>query len=84
MNTTPMVSMVLSALALLIYVVCCGVNWSWQLWFLSSIFYLHPYQVIGFVSLMLVLVYDDLVLMKWLWKNVGHKFALYRGGHKAD
>lgn len=84
LNTTPVVSMVLSALALVIYAVCCGVNWSWQVWFLSSIFSEHPYQVIAFVSLMLMLVWDDLVLMKWLWKNVGKKLALYRGVEKSD
>jgi len=83
LNTSPFYSMVLSALALAIYAVCCGTNWSWQFWFLTGIFSDHPYQVIAFVSLMLMLVWADLVLMKWLWKNVGKKLALYRHGEKG-
>ena len=72
-DTSPMMSMVLSALALLIYGTCCFFNWSWQVWFLSGIASTNPYQVFGYVALMSMLVWDDIVLMKWLFKNVVRK-----------
>ena len=72
-DTSPMMSMVLSALALVIYGTCCFFNWSWQLWFLSGIASTKPYQVFGYVALMSMLVWDDIVLMKWLFKNVVRK-----------
>ena len=73
-DTSPMMSMVLSALALLIYGLCCLFNWSWQVWFLTSIFTDKPFQVIGYVALMSMLVWDDIVLMRWLYKNVIRKY----------
>lgn len=75
LNASPFVSMFLSACALAIYFVCCLMNWTWQIWFLGGLFTTSPFQVIGFVALMLMLVWDDLVLMKWLWKNVQRKMS---------
>lgn len=72
-DTSPTMSMVLSALALIIYGLCCLFNWSWQVWFLSGLFQEKPFQVIGYVALMGMLVWDDIVLMKWLFKNVVKK-----------
>merc|ERR1712166_100007 len=73
-DTSPTMSMVLSALALLIYGLCCLFNWSWQVWFLSGLFQEKPFQVIGYVALMGMLVWDDIALMKWLFKNVIRKY----------
>jgi hypothetical protein len=72
-DTSPTMSMILSALALLIYGICCLFNWSWQVWFLSGVFRDIPFQVFGYVALMSMLVWDDIVLMKWLFKNVVRK-----------
>ena len=69
-STAPYVSRALSALSLLIYVTCCGFNWTWQVTYLSGLLWIKPIQVLFYVALMLMLVYDDVVLMRWLWKNM--------------
>lgn len=76
-QTTAFISMTLSALALMIYAACCALNWSWQAWFLSGVFVDHPFQVLAYVGLMAMLIWDDIVLMKWLNYNVGKKYEAY-------
>ena len=76
-DTTPFLSASLSVLALVIYAVCCALNWSWQAWFLSGLAATQPVQVGLYVALMLMLVWDDVVLMRWLAGNAKAKHGQY-------
>jgi len=76
---SPAVSFILSFLALVIYAGCLGINWTWQLGFLyklahSSPSWIHVFFITVYVGLISMVVYDDVVLTQWLWKNV-HKTA---------
>ena len=73
-STSPLVSMVLSALALGIYSACCALNWSWQVWFLLGLVRIKYFQVGAYCLLMSMLVWDDYILMRWLWGNVQKKY----------
>lgn len=70
MDTSFVLKAVLSALALVIYALCCAVNWVWQLFFLSKLVYSQMIPVAIYSGLVLLLVWDDVVLLKWLWSNV--------------
>lgn len=76
---SPSVSLVLSTLALVIYASCLGVNWAWQVQFLYTLALsgpsaLHTAAIAIYLALISLVVYDDVVLVKWLYKNV-HKTA---------
>lgn len=59
---------ILSAAALLIYAGCCSVNWAWQCVQIKKLLWNgHTWPVYSFIALIILVVYDDLVLMKWLW-----------------
>lgn len=72
------VSLVLSFLALLIYAACCSLNWTWHVFYLRRLFLIQPreehWQIFGYICLVLLLVWDDLILMKWLATNVQRKW----------
>jgi hypothetical protein len=64
---------IMSTLALLIYGSCLAVNWTWQLAFLSRLWmgdHRWSLPLYVYVALISLVVYDDVVLMKWLWGNV--------------
>jgi len=79
----PSVSLTLSALALVIYAGTLAVNWSWQVTFLSRLIYspdlgfTHGIAIALYIGLIGLVVRDDLVLVRWLCKNVSKaaKFA---------
>jgi hypothetical protein len=76
LNVTNTTSAVLSALALLIYASCCFLNWSWQVWYISFLATnFHHYSIWLFVAAICFIVYDDLILMKWLYKNALRKLT---------
>ena len=69
----------LSLLALVIYVGCLGANWAWQVGFLcklagSGVSNGHALCIALYLGLISQVVYDDVVLVRWLWRNV-HKTA---------
>merc|ERR1719473_43722 len=72
-------SVTLSALALLIYGSCLGINWTWQLRFLAKLLRspaltsTHLVAIVVYCLLMSMVVLDDVVLIKWLWRNVKQK-----------
>ena len=74
-DTSAALSAALSALAFTIYAGCCALNWSWQVWFLLGLFATQPVPVVLYVALMAMLVWDDIVLMKWLFVNARAKLA---------
>ena len=100
-----------SALALLIYAGCLGVNWLWQVGFMYKLFgsgpsKLHAAAIAIYLALISQVranqpplrprpdgsphnalltpqtisssqvVWDDCVLVRWLWKNVGKQWAV--------
>ena len=79
---SPSVSLILSSLALVIYAGCLGVNWAWQVSFIYKLVLngpsaLHGAAIAIYLGLISQVVYDDVVLTKWLWKNVHKTAALF-------
>jgi len=69
-QTSHLTKFVLSLLALVIYASCCSFNWSWQFFYLKNIFLTNPISVTVYVVVVSMLVWDDLILMKWLYNNL--------------
>ena len=53
-------------MAMWIYVLCCGINWTWQCWFVVRTFPSHSLHIIGYVLLVSLLIRDDVILIRWL------------------
>jgi hypothetical protein len=55
----------LRAFAGVIYVVCCLFSWSWHIWWLytSELWSIYHF---AYISLLFLIVRDDIILMKWL------------------
>lgn len=69
----------MSALALLVYVSCLAVNWTWQVWFLSRLWQSgegHKIKICVYVSVIALVMYDDVVLVGWLRSNARKKLKL--------
>jgi len=61
----------LSAAALTIYSSCLGANWAWQIKFLSSLWAeTHEMGIWIYLAFVSLVVWDDIVLVKWLFTNV--------------
>lgn len=70
MAPSPKQSQIISGLALLIYSTCCLVNWTWQTIYIKKLIFQHyNWTIPVFVPLLLLIVWDDIVLMKWLRQN---------------
>lgn len=66
------VRLLMSALALVIYGGCLAVNWTWQLLFISRIVMEQPsLSLAAYLFLIVFVVWDDCLLLRWLWYNVG-------------
>jgi len=77
---SPAVSLTLSALALAIYASCLGLNWTWQIQFLYRLVLSGPSAIHGafiviYLALISQVVYDDVVLVRWLRANVDKRAA---------
>jgi len=72
-------SLCMSLISLVLYAGCLAINWTWQVRFLWDLWWRNPsvgiYIYIGFMSMV---VYDDVVLVRWLWSNVEHKARAIR------
>jgi hypothetical protein len=70
----------LSSFCLINYILCCVPNWSFQFYNLCfNSFFINNYSLISrllFTSIMTVVVYDDLVLMKYLKDHSFYKDIL--------
>lgn len=63
----------MSAGALAIYAACCGINWTWQVYYSWKLLLSgHTWPLYCYLALICMVVYDDLVLMKWLWYKSTH------------
>jgi len=73
-KTSVGVQVLLSAFALLIYVTCCGINWTWQVYYIHRLIFekdmMYNVPLWVYMFLILFVVWDDIVLMKWLLTTV--------------
>eukprot|EP01063_Lacrimia_lanifica_P022038 TRINITY_DN29748_c0_g1_i1.p1 TRINITY_DN29748_c0_g1~~TRINITY_DN29748_c0_g1_i1.p1 ORF type:complete len:321 (+),score=62.07 TRINITY_DN29748_c0_g1_i1:81-1043(+) len=62
---------VLSAAALVTYVTCCGVNWTWQVMYWTRLWEMQPWNpaLILYAAAIVPIVYDDIYLNRWLMFN---------------
>ena len=61
---------ILSLIALVIYVSCCAINWSWQIYYGIKLWRKEPHwSLIAYACAIVPVVYDDLYLNRWLLFN---------------
>lgn len=69
---------VLSWVALVTFALCCAINWSWQAYYVQSLIRrgLGHWTVYLYVSLISMVIWDDVVLNKWLLNHArGNAFV---------
>jgi len=67
----PKLSLVMSAVAFVVYTGCLAVNWTWQLAFVWRLGTTKPsLPLLVYLALITLVVYDDCILIKWLWRNI--------------
>mmetsp|Transcript_3069 Transcript_3069/g.8799 ORF Transcript_3069/g.8799 Transcript_3069/m.8799 type:complete len:351 (+) Transcript_3069:592-1644(+) len=67
----PSLSYWLSAGALVIYTSCLAANWAWQVHYLTGLWVdTRAYSILAYVGVILLVVWDDVVLVKWLVGNL--------------
>eukprot|EP01063_Lacrimia_lanifica_P039072 TRINITY_DN8479_c0_g5_i1.p1 TRINITY_DN8479_c0_g5~~TRINITY_DN8479_c0_g5_i1.p1 ORF type:complete len:293 (+),score=106.77 TRINITY_DN8479_c0_g5_i1:70-948(+) len=61
----------LSAAALVTYVTCCAVNWTWQVFYWQRLWSLAPWHwsLLAYAAAIVPVVWDDIYLNKWLLFN---------------
>jgi hypothetical protein len=63
-------SRILSLVSLSVYVLCCALNWSWQVLYLRRLLDYHRHwTVYMYMFLICFVMYDDMILNKWLLHN---------------
>jgi len=74
----------MSAGALFIYAGCCGINWTWQAYYSMRLwgYNKNNWPLYAYLALIFLVVYDDLVLMKWLWYKATHVPSAKRDAEK--
>ena len=76
LNFSNLTSALLSLVAGLLYVSCCAINWTWQVWYTRRLIATkNHYSIYIYIACILMVVWDDLVLIKWLVFNVRRKVA---------
>ncbi|KAL1527102.1 hypothetical protein AB1Y20_015785 [Prymnesium parvum] len=71
------VSLCMSIVALGLYGGCLAINWCWQVRFLWGLYRNNPsIGIYIYCTFMSMVVYDDVVLVRWLWNNVQRKARL--------
>jgi len=67
----PKLSLVMSAVAFVVYTGCLAVNWTWQFAFVWRLGTTKPsLPLLVYLALITLVVYDDCILIKWLWRNI--------------
>ena len=71
----------MSAVALVVYTSCLAVNWAWQVQFVASLHARkwaegleHVASIYAYLAAISMVVYDDVVLTKWLLANCKRKW----------
>jgi hypothetical protein len=72
LGVNPSVVRLLSIGALLVYVACCAVNWTWQVAYLRRLIGgpNDHWTIYVYMLLISFVMWDDIVLMRWLRQNV--------------
>ena len=71
LNVSRRMFVTLSILSLIIYASACAFNWAWQVYYVARLISLdNHWSVYVYCALLCVVVYDDIVLNKWLIKNI--------------
>ena len=71
------ISAVLSILAGGIYILCCTVNWTWQIVKITKIIYNRiDYFAYLYILIITALIVDDVILIKWLLYNIKRKLNI--------
>lgn len=74
LGVSAIASRCLSAAAFFVYTTCCAINWTWQARALWDLHVNHRHWTIyAYCFLILFVVWDDIVLNKWLWLNMRRK-----------
>lgn len=70
LGVSPKISKALSFVALCVYVLCCAMNWTWQVHYLSRLIVYHQHwSIYCYMVGICFVMYDDMVLNKWLLQN---------------
>ena len=70
MNINKTTENIINDVSLLIYFICCFCNWSFQLYYLLFVPIVEPlYIKFIYSSLISMIMYDDIFLIKYLYKN---------------
>lgn len=74
---SPSVSLGMSLTALAVYAACLMFNWAWQVKFLTPLVVnrsaTSELGLWTYIALILLVVRDDVVLVRWLWDNAHKK-----------
>ncbi|KAK7195225.1 hypothetical protein NESM_000447600 [Novymonas esmeraldas] len=68
------VARVLSFIALVVYALCCAVNWAWQVYYLRRLLTNgnDHWTVYVYMALISLVMWDDVVLNRWLLQHARH------------
>jgi hypothetical protein len=83
---SPKASTILSAAALFIYVSCCSINWTWQVYYGVRLMGIleNRLTLYAYTFLIVFIVYDDINLMRWLYSNVIKKISTPKNAKKKS
>ena len=70
-NSSRQEFVLLAILSLVIFALTCTINWTWQVYYIHRVITLtNHWSIYIYCVLLSDLIYDDLVLMEWLWSLV--------------
>lgn len=84
LGVSPALSRYLSLVALVVYVGCCAVNWTWQAWYLRKLLTSphltarHLWACYAYLVVIAFVMWDDLTLNRWLLHNVRSLYSLHQ------
>ena len=71
--------------SLVIYSICCVLNWTWQAYFAINLvwsqeyrdWYWWKFEIVIYIMLLSAFIYDDLILLKWLKFKTSQSYKSY-------
>ena len=65
------IARLLAMMALVVYVSCCAVNWTWQVYYILRLVDVNNHwSIYVYIVLILFVMWDDVVLNRWLLQNL--------------
>eukprot|EP00759_Apiculatamorpha_spiralis_P003656 PhF_6_TR11709/c0_g1_i2/m.19050 len=62
---------ILATVSLLVYVSCCIINWSWQVYYIRRLVEVNNHwSIYAYTVLILFVMWDDVILNRWLLQNL--------------